>query len=633
MAIIELMAMTVVQKIVANASERLGVPGSEIHRKTWNSGSSMPEQDYQCDVLVIGSGAGGFATAITARKVGLSVLLVEKEPVFGGTTATSGGYIWIPCNPVSERAGLKDDPDDARLYLKQVLGNDYDSAFINAYLTKGPKMVDFFVNDIGIPFYATTMPDYHPHLPGASRGGRSLHVKPVDASILGKELERLRPLPRELSLFGMGVSSGSDLSHFYKVGRSLSSTLRVMWLLTKYGYDVVRHGRGQFLVNGNALIARLARALLHLGTPIWTFASAIELLFENGRVTGAAINRNGRLVRVGAKLGVVLSTGGFAHDVERRSGIYSHPARADEHISMAAPGNVGDGARMAESVGGYVSADISNAGAWMPVSKVPRSDGTWGAIVHSVNHGKPGMIAVLRTGKRFADESISYHDLVEKLIAHPDSGRPVGAFLICDSVAFGKYGLGYAKPFLPLSKLIESGYLVRAQSIRELAGQLGIDANTLERTVKDYNSHAEAGDDPEFGKGRSPYGHYLGDPSAATNPNVAPLRQSPFYAVWMYAGDIGNFAGLKTDESARILDKTGAIIPGLFAVGNDMASVFRGRYPGGGSLIGPAMTFGFIAARAIAAEASGAAATDPSSSSALKTGPNCKRLTRPTRIG
>jgi succinate dehydrogenase/fumarate reductase flavoprotein subunit len=584
-----------------------------------------PEQDYQCDILVIGSGAGGFATAITARKAGLNVLLVEKAPVFGGTTATSGGYIWVPGNPVAEGAGLKDDPDDGRLYLKQELGNDYNSAFIEAYLSNGPKMVDFFVNDIGIPFYAATMPDYHPHLPGASRGGRSLHVKPVSASILGKELERLRPLPRELSLFGMGVSSGSDLSHFYKVGRSLSSTLRVMWLLAKYGYDVVRHGRGQFLVNGNALIARLARALLDLGTPIWTFAPASELLFENGRVTGATINRNGRSVRVKAKHGVVLSSGGFAHDVERRSGIYSHPARADEHISMAAPGNVGDGARMAESVGGYVSADIPSAGAWMPVSKVPRPDGTWGAIIHSVNQGKPGMIAVLRTGKRFADESLSYHDLVEKLIAHPDSGRPVGAFLICDSVAFGKYGLGYAKPFLPLGKLIKSGYLIQAQSIRELARQLGIDANTLERTVNGYNSHAEEGEDPEFGKGRSPYGHYLGDPSAAKNPNVAPLKQAPFYAVWMYAGDIGNFAGLKTDENARVLDKTGAIIPGLFAVGNDMASVFRGRYPGGGSLIGPAMTFGYIAARVIVAAASGGAASDPSSSSALA-GPSCNRL-------
>jgi len=559
--------------------------------------------DHSCDVLVIGSGAGGFATAITARKAGLDVLLIEKAPVFGGTTAISGGYIWIPGNSLAAGAGLADEADACRRYLRAELGNDYDETMIEAYLSNGPRMVDFFVNEIGVPFMTTKMPDYHPHLPGGVPYGRSLQAEPVKADILGRELARLRPLPRELSLFGMGISSGSDLSHFYKFGRSVPSTLRVARLLLKYGYDLLRYGRGQALVNGNALIARLAAALFRMGTPVWTFSPASELIIENGRVAGAVVNRNGRSVRVLARRGVVLASGGFAQNVERRAGVYAHPALADEHISLTAPGNVGDGARMAESAGGDLVTDIPNAGAWMPISRVPRPDGTFGAIIHSVNQGKPGMIAVLRNGQRFTDESVSYHDFVERLIAHPAGGRPAGAFLICDQAAFAKYGIGYAKPFLPLRGLIEAGYLYKADTIAALAAQIGVDPGVLDRTVRDYNRHAANGEDPEFGKGQSVYGHYLGDAGNAGNPNIAPLAKAPFYAVWMHAGDIGNFAGIRTDAHARVVRHDGTVVPGLFAVGNDMASVFRGRYPGGGSLIGPAMTFGFTAARFIADDA------------------------------
>ncbi len=555
---------------------------------------------HECDVLVIGSGAGGFATAITARKAGLEVLVTEKAPVFGGTTATSGGYIWIPCNHLMAAQGLADDIDDARRYLKEHLGSDYNEKFIDTYLENGPKMVRFFVDDVGIPFNVSQgMIDYHPSMPGAKLG-RSLHTAPTDASTLGKELYRLRPLPRELSLFGMGVSSGSDLGHFYRFGRSIKSTLRVCMLLAKYGWDRIRYGRGQTLVNGNALIARMAKVLLDLGVPVWTFSPALELLFDGDRVVGARVNRNGRLVEVRARRGVVLASGGIAQNIERRSQVYSHAALADEHVSMTAPGNVGDGARMAEQAGGYVDTQVSNAGAWMPISKVPRPDGSWGGIIHSVNQGKPGMIAVLRNGRRFADESVSYHDFVEKLVKSADAGRPVGAYLICDAKAFSKYGLGYAKPFLPLGNLLRSGYLVRADTVGDLARKIGIDAEVLEETVSNYNIHAQHGEDPEFGKGKDAYGHYLGDASNSPNPNVAPLDKGPYYAVWMYAGDIGNFAGIRTDERARVLRSDESVVPGLFAVGNDMASVFRGSYPGGGSLIGPAMTFGFIAARCLA---------------------------------
>jgi hypothetical protein len=564
---------------------------------------ALPANRHHCDVLVVGSGAAGFAAAITARKAGLDVLLVEKSGCFGGTSAISGGYIWIPNNALARAAGMADSPEKAREYLRSELGERYNDAFIEAYLDHGPRMVDFLVNDLGIPFSVSThMPDYHPDATGSTIG-RSLHVKPVNGRILGKEFRRLRPLPRELSLFGMGVSSGSDLSHLYKFGRSLDSTARVFLLLARYAIDVFRFGRGRQLTNGNALVARLAKALLFdLQAPVWTSAPVTRLLYESGRIAGAIVAKNGQPVEVRADRGVVLASGGFAHDVERRTKLYPHPAGLEEHVSLAAPGNTGDGARMAEAAGGHFDADVINAAAWMPLSRVPRPDGSWGPILHSVNLGKPGVIAVLRNGKRFVNESLSYHDFVQALISLPDIEAPVGAFVVCDHRAFGKYGLGYAKPFLPLQALIDTGYLIRADTAEELARATGIEPVAFVQTLRDFNAHAVHGDDPGFGKGGNAYARFLGDMSHTPNPCVAPIDQAPYYAVWMYAGDIGSFAGIKTDPGARVMRSDGTPVPGLFAIGNDMASAFSGCYPGGGTPLGLGMTFGYIAGRILAEE-------------------------------
>ena len=561
---------------------------------------NRPAGTYRCDVLVIGSGAAGFAAAITARNAGLNVLLVEKSGCVGGTTAISGGYIWIPGNSLSRAAGIVDSPEQARQYLRAELGDRYDDSLIDAFLESGPKMVDFFVGEIGIPFNVSTrMPDYHPDAAGGTVG-RSLHVKPVSGRTLGKELRRLRPMPRELSLFGMGVSSGSDLSHLYKIGRSIESTLRVGWLLARYALQVARYGRGLQLANGNALIARLAKAfLLDLGAPLWTHAPATALLYEDGRVAGAMVTHNGQPVEVRASRGVVLASGGFAHDVNRRTALYPHPASLEEHTSLSAPGNTGDGARMAEASGGYVDESAINPAAWMPLSRVPRPDGSWGAFLHSVNLGKPGVIAVLRNGKRFVNESVSYHDFVESLVRHPDAGRPAGAFVVCDHRAFSRYGLGYAKPFLPLQALIADGYLIRSRTPGELASTAGIDPLAFEQTLCDFNRHALSGEDPEFGKGRNAYQRFLGDLDHRPNPCIAPIDTAPYYAVWMYPGDIGSLAGVKTDSRARVLRRDGTVVPGLFAIGTDMASIFKGSYPAGGSPIGTGMTFGYIAGRTL----------------------------------
>lgn len=564
----------------------------------------MNLRTHECDVLVIGSGAAGFATAITARKLGLDVLLVEKAPYFGGTSATSGGVLWIPGHGLPRPAGAAAKPDERQeqqRYLQEVLGPQWPGPLINAYLDQGPKMVDFFVNEVGIEFAVAAMPDYLSQLPGARDGGRSLQAQPVKARVLGAHLGRLRPPLREMTLFGLAIGSGNNLNDLYRFGRSVPATLRVLGRFARYGIDLLLHGRGQTLVNGNALVARLASAAFRLDIPVWTSAPAEALVFDGERVAGAVVQHGGEPVQVRARKGVVLASGGIAQDIARRQKVYGHPARTHQHLSLTAPGNTGDGARMAESAGGFVDTTVASPGAWMPTSKVARPDGAWGLVFHSVNTGKPGVIAVLRDGKRFVDESVPYHYFVQRMVAACGNTQPPGAFLICDQASFSRYGLGYAKPMLPQGRLLKTRYLYKAASVEDLAGQIGVTPAALAQTVRDYNAHAAQGQDPQFGKGSHRFGHYLGDAGHPLHPNLAPLLKAPFYAVWMQPGDIGSFAGVRTDERAQVLRPDGTAVPGLFAVGNDMASVFRGHYPGGGSMLGPGMTFGFVAAHALAA--------------------------------
>lgn len=528
------------------------------------------------------------------------MLVVEKAPFFGGTSATSGGVIWIPGHRLAGPAVKPDDRQEQQRYLLEVLGPQFPGPLIDTYLDNGPKMVDFFVNEVGIEFAVAAMPDYLSHLPGGRNGGRSLQALPVHAKVLGAELGRLRPPLREMTLFGLAIGSGNNLNDLYRFGRSLPATLRVLGRFARYGSDLLLHGRGQTLVNGNALMARLASAAFRLGIPVWTSAPAEELIFDGERVAGAVVQHGGEPVRVCARKGVVLASGGIAQDIARRQQVYGHPARAHQHLSLTAPGNTGDGARMAESAGGFVDTTVASPGAWMPTSKVARPDGTWGLVFHSVNVGKPGVIAVLRDGKRFVDESVPYHYFVKSMVAACGDMQPPGAFVICDQASFRRYGLGYAKPLLPQGRLLKTRYLYKAASIEALAQQIGVEPGALAQTVKDYNVHAAQGQDPQFGKGTHRFGNYLGDASHPLSPNVAPLLQAPFYAVWMQPGDIGSFAGIRTNAQAQAMRPDGMVIPGLFAVGNDMASVFRGHYPGGGSMLGPGMTFGFVAGRTLA---------------------------------
>jgi succinate dehydrogenase/fumarate reductase flavoprotein subunit len=556
---------------------------------------------YDCDVLVVGSGAGGLATAVAAAHRRLKVLVVEKEPVFGGTTARSGGWMWVPNNGPAKRAGVQDSVEKARTYLQHETGAYFDADRIDSFLDSGPKAVEFFETQTALKFdLGPTFADYHPDAPGGMPGGRSIVAQPFDGRELGKEIKRLRPPLQEITFLGMMIGSGKELLHFFNVTRSPVSMFYVGKLFLKFVRDMAFHGRPMRLLNGNALVGRLAKSCIDKGVPIWTSSPVRGLITDDkGRVVGARVETPSGPVEVMAAKGVVMAAGGFPQDAVRRKELMPHSPSGHEHVSPAPPGNTGDGLRLGESVGATVDTSLPHSAAWVPISRPVKADGTLGTFPHFVDRSKPGVIAVTRSGKRFVNEANSYHDFCQAMVRRcAEEGTENAAWFIADHRTFRKYGLGYAKPSpVPYKKLIQNGYLICGRTLVDLANQIGADGAQLERTVAAFNTHARKGEDPEFHKGSTSYNRSLGDPEHKPNPCVAPVERGPFYAVRLYVGDLGTFAGLKANNNAEVLNDAGQPIGGLYAVGNDAASIMGGNYPGGGITLGPAITFGYIAAR------------------------------------
>jgi succinate dehydrogenase/fumarate reductase flavoprotein subunit len=560
--------------------------------------SRRAPRDVVCDVLVIGSGAGGLSAAVTARHHGLDVILAEKAPVFGGVTARSGGWIWMPCHPFQQAIGITDSRDEAERYLLHEAGEHYDAERIDAFLTHGPRMVEFFTRETAVRFTpSATYPDYHPDAPGSKTAGRALVAEPFDGRKLGALLAKLRPPLPELLLMGMAIGSGDELRHFQRATRSLGSFAYVARRLAGHAGELLMHGRGVRLTNGNALVGRLLKSAVDAGVKLWSAAPARELVVEQGAVRGAIVERDGQALRVEARRGVVLACGGFPRDVERRTRLYPH----HEHWSLAPESCIGDGLRVAEAVGASIDESLPNAAAWVPVSLVSRENGETGLFPHIVDRGKPGVIAVTRHGRRFVNEGNSYHDFVQAMQAVCKGDEPVSAYLVADHRAIRAYGLGCAKPRpFPLAPHLASGYLLRGDTLTALAAEAGVDAAAFETTVAEFNRHAAHGEDPEFGKGSNAYNRFYGDADHKPNPCLAPLTTPPFYAVKVVVGEIGTYDGIRTDRHARALDARRAPISGLYVAGNDMASIMGGAYPGPGITLGPAMTFGWIAGRHLA---------------------------------
>ncbi|WP_173912889.1 FAD-dependent oxidoreductase [Acinetobacter sp. Marseille-Q1618] len=562
-------------------------------------------QQLECDVLVIGSGAGGLSTAVTAAVQGLDVVVAEKATVFGGTTAVSGGWLWIPNTPHAQRAGQAEPIERPKQYLKNVLGDKYDEARIHQYLTKAPEMVDFFEKSSAVQFNASALvPDFF-DIEGSRVGWRSIVAAPFDGRELGENLHLLKPAIPETTVWGMGIASGADMKHFINTFRAVSSFFYATKRVLRHFIDLLFRHRSTQIVNGNALVARLLKSALDQKVRLLPSHAAQQLIYENGRVVGAIFKTPQGLIRILAKHGVVLATGGFPHDETRKQQLFEHVALGTPHFSAAPETNTGDGLKLAEAVGAEVDKTLAWSGAWAPVSLIPRLDGTLGRFPHLVERGKPGLIAVLKNGKRFTNEGESYPLFIKDLFRHTAKGDLARCWLICDHKFIRRYGLGAVKPFpISMQPWIENGYLKQAYSLQELAQQCGLDAVQFKDTVTHYNIHAQQGQDPDFQRGSTPYQKAQGDADHQPNPCVAPIEKGPFYAVEIVPGSLGTFAGLVTDDDARVLDQQHHLpITGLYAVGNDMNSIMGGQYPSGGITLGPAMTFGYIAANHLVKQA------------------------------
>ena len=555
------------------------------------------------DVAVVGSGAAGLTAAIVARLLGLEVAVFEKDALVGGTTAISGGVLWVPLSRHGRAQNPADSVAQVEQYLRSELGPLYDAAEVAAFLRSGPEMLEFLERRTCVQFVPSAYPDYHAEAPVGAPVGRAVVARPFDLRALGRERRRLRPPLATITFLGMMFnSSNAELRHFFEATRSLRSFVFVARRLLVHLFECVRHGGSVRATGGNALAARLLKAACDLQIPVHTGSAVTALLRTGGRVAGVEIASAQGPACVQARRAVVLATGGFSHDRALVHERFVQRVGSTAPHSVAPPSITGDGIRLARSAGAHMAPPRRQPAAWMPMSLVPQRGGPALPFPHLLDRYKPGVIAVLADGRRFTNEANSYHDVGEAAIAHC-AGREAVCWLVCDHTAIRKYGLGHAKPFpLPLRPHLRSGYLRRAPTLEALGAALGIDGAALAATVAAFNEPARSGRDPAFGRGEAAFNRYLGDPAHRPNPCVAPIERPPFYGIRLTIGDLSTYDGIQTDPQGRALGPDGAVLPGLHVVGADRASMMGGAYPGPGINHGPHMAMAYAAALSIANE-------------------------------
>jgi len=549
--------------------------------------------DSATDVLVVGSGAGGQTAAIAAADQGAQVVVIEKSDLYGGTSAMSGGAIWIPVSSQARAAGAQDSPEDAFQYIRALAAPNVPDSLIHAYVQQAPAMLDWVEAHTEARFMSVPYTDYHAELPGGKPGWRTHMPVEIDGRVLGEDVQILRPASKAASLFGR--INWTLMEAHYMLNRPagwIKVFLKILW---RYYGDVaqrLRTPRDRFLTLGNALVGRLRISLNQRKVPIWLSTRLVSLVTENGRVTGAVVERGGKTLRIQARKGVVLAAGGFERNAQMRQQYL--PGSPDPTNTGAHPYNTGDAIRIGQEAG----AAVRNLGSawWAPVFKVP---GEESARLCTYERALPGCIIVNQKGVRFHNEAASYHISAQEMV----KANSASAWAVFDMRYRSNYPMGPVIPKFPdwiLPRAVRS-ILLKARSLEELAGKMGVPADALKQTVETFNAGAARGKDLQFGRGDAAYDRYYGDPKVLPNPNLAPIVRAPFYAFPIYSGDIGTNGGLVIDEHARVLDGGGQPIGGLYATGNCTASVMGGSYPGAGSTLGPAMTFGWIAGQHVAA--------------------------------
>ncbi|BBY62254.1 FAD-binding protein [Mycolicibacterium helvum] len=569
--------------------------------------------DHTVDVLVIGSGAGGMTAALRAEALGLDTLIVEKSPKFGGSSALSGGGIWVPGAPSQRKAGYSPDPDEVFMYLKTITGGLVSDERLRAYVDTAPEMMEFLEKSsswfefVWKPGYA----DYYPELPGGSERGSTINVPEIDLRKLGDEEQNLLA-PLALAPKGIWFAP-KDLRLFYQVRqnwRGKAVLLKLIWRMFR-----ARVFGDRMAAIGQSLMARMRLALKEKNIPLWLSAPMTELITDvdgpEGRVVGAVVERDGKLLRVAARRGVVVASGGFDHDMAWRR---EHLPVLEKDWSFGNPAATGDGIRAGEKVG--AATDLLDEAWWFPAMCWPD-----GRLQFMLNERMmPAQFVINGAGKRFINEAAPYMDFAHAMIegqqglGERSDGKAgvehIPCWLVTDIASFHRYVVGGhlpvpKVPFAPVptgrkipQAWLDSGIVVVADTFGELAAKIGVPADALQRTAARFNELARKGHDDDFNRGDSAYDNYYGDPTLP-NPNLAPLGKAPYLAFQIILGDLGTSGGLLTDEHARVLREDGTVIDGLYATGNASAAVMGRSYAGAGATIGPAMTFGYVAAEHI----------------------------------
>ncbi|MEB3963160.1 FAD-binding protein [Streptomyces kunmingensis] len=555
---------------------------------------------HETDLLVLGSGAGGLGAAVVGAQEGLRVLVLEKTEWLGGTTAYSAGTAWIPGH--RHQPDPAADTEAARQYLDALIQDRAPRALREKYLAHGPKVLDYLEKQLGVGFrHSRTVVDYHPEIPGYGVG-RALEPHTFDGRRLGRtHFARIRRPVLEFALFRgtlMVRRAEADelLGIFRGSARGIGVALRLG--LRWAGDRAAGRPRGTRLTMGNALVAHLYHQLLRRRGEVWFTARTTELITDHtGRVVGAAVSHRGRAVRVTARRGVVLATGGFPADAALRA---AHLPTPTPQFTPAAESATGDSLALARAVGGASGAPHDDNALWFPSSIGRRRDGSTAVFPHIWDRGRPGIIAVDAAGRRFTDESVSYHRFVRAMYTGHIRTPSIPAWLVTDSHTLARYGLGMVRPHTLgpfLKRHISSGYLRTGRTLQDLAAITGIDARGLAATVADSNRAAYKGAEDPFGKGESPYGRQYGDPDHIPNVNLGPIEKGPFYAIEVVPTPLATSLGLRTNTDAQVLGDDDVPVPGLYACGNDAHSMAASEYPGPGCQIGSALVFGYLAAR------------------------------------
>jgi 3-oxosteroid 1-dehydrogenase len=548
--------------------------------------------DAEVDVLIVGSGAAAMTAAVVARKNHADALVIEKSELYGGSSATSGGVVWIPATRQAREAGSDDTPEDGFNYIRALTAPDVPDSLIWAFVNNGPKMLEWMEQNSDVKYATTHYCDYHPNLPGGKTAFRSHDAMPIHAKELGKDFLTQRAQHPAAQFFGKinwTVDETGPLLFRLPGWKKI-----VFRLFARYYLDLpwrFRSARDRFLTLGSALAARLKMSMDKLGAKLWLKTKFLELVTENGRVTGAIVEREGVRMRIGARQGVLLAAGGFERSPEMRSKYLP----VSTIYTGAQPPNTGDAIRGAMELGAQTARMDS---AWWGVSlAIPGEDKT---RLMTFERALPGCIMVNQAGKRYFNEAASYHIAGHAMIESNKTGAStIPSYILFDSQYRHDYPMGPVLPLLPdwmLSSAIRS-VLIKGNSWEDVARQAGLPAAALKETIENFNKHAREGKDPEFLRGDDPYDCYYGDPKVKPNPTLRALDKAPFYAFPCYPGDIGTNGGLVINENAQVMGKDGKPIPGLYAAGNTTASVMGYSYPAAGATLGPAMTFGYLAAR------------------------------------